>query len=283
MASEQPEPTGRLDAQASGVAVAAQPPSPAGNSTSGEPGFIGTPFTPLRIGIAVVGAALLGWVVNTAVGLPYAIPTELLGVDMYSPAAMQKQLAASEQEIYWKNGLIYFVILGIGFALAPLLMVLGSGAGRPWAAAGSGIVAGAVFGGLAFFATAGLRDWLNTGVELPLLGHAGESMVGDIIVFALAGSLVTLPMVVAMLMLGLPGAVPRAVTLPLAAIVAGLLFPIAASFLMPEQSTKNFPPVGPAMLALWLALLAALIILFMTTTGDKQRGKSSRDEVQPVA
>jgi len=253
---------------------------PAVNSSGGGVDFVPTT---LRIGIAIAVAALLGWVVNTSVGAPYSTPTELLGVDMYSPAAMQQALAESEVEGYWKNGVIYFVILGVSLGIAPLLMIVGSGSGNPWLAASTGIVAGGVFGAMAFFSGSALRNWLDTGVELPLLGHAGESVSGDILVFVLAGVLISLPILAGVLLLGLPGAPQRAISVPLAAIVAGLLFPIAASFLMPEKNTKEFPPVGSSMLGLWLALLAALIILFMTTTGDKQRGKSSPDEVQPVA
>jgi hypothetical protein len=178
---------------------------------------------------------------------------------------------------------IYFVVLGIGFGIAPLLMFLGSGKGRQWAAFFTGFACGACFGALAFFASSALRRWLNTGVALPMLGHAGESLSGDILVFVLASILITLPAFAGLLMLGSAEVRAKSVTIPLAAIVSGLLFPITASFLMPEQSTKDFPPIGPSLLALWLALLAPLIILFMTTTGEKQRAKPTGVEVQPEA
>ncbi|HBJ38529.1 MAG TPA: hypothetical protein DDZ51_28000, partial [Planctomycetaceae bacterium] len=221
------------------------------------------------------------WGINTVFSTPYAIPTELRGVDMYSPDAMKQRLAEIEREIYWKNGLIYFAVLGIGFGLAPLLMIVGSGTGKPGRTLATGVIGGLGLGALAFFVTAELRRWLNTGVELPLLGHAGESLSGDVMVFALASFLVTLPTLVGLLLLGIADSKAKAITVPLAAIVAGLLIPIAVSIVMPQQSTKDFPPIGSSILALWLAILALLMILFMTTTGDKQRAKSAHAEVQP--
>ncbi len=244
----------------------AQPLSPTADPQPGS-----TALTATRVGFAIVVAALLGWSINAFMPAWYTIPEELLGVDMYSPRAMQDALAESEKEVYWKNSLIYFTVLGVSWGLAPLLMVLGSGVRNPVGPAIGGIVAGLVFGALAFVVGAGLRSWLNTGVELPLIGHADESLAGDIFVFALAGAVVTLPVMIGVLMMRVVGGSQVAVSVPLAAVVAGLLYPVTASFLLPHQNTKDFPPMTPAMSGLWLALLAVLITLLMVTTGDRKR------------
>lgn len=223
-----------------------------------------------RLVAALAIAFLIGWGGVLASPQWAEVPDDMLTIDMYSPAAEQEALVAKEREVYWKNSLAHFLVLGFGFGTVPLVLSLGGR--RVAVAAVAGIASGLVSGAVAFFTGWRLREFIDSGAELPLIGNAQEGMTGDILVFTLAGVLVSLPVLVGVLLSAAPGSGGKAIAVPLAAILAGLLYPIIASIVLPNLNTKHFPISYPSLLAIWLGLLAVLLVLLIITTGDRKRG-----------
>ncbi len=253
--------TGDSAAGVSGVGAANALPTHSGGESS---------LSAPRLIAAMAIACLIGWGGVVASPQWAEVPEDMLTIDMYSPAAEQERLAAKEREIYWKNSLAHFLVLGFGFGTVPLVLSLGGR--RVGVAAVAGIASGLVSGAAAFFVGWKLREYIDSGAELPLLGNAQEGMSGDILVFIVAGILVSIPVLVGVLLSTAPGAGGKAIAVPLAAVLAGLLFPIVASIVLPNLNTKQFPIMFPSLLAIWLGLLAVLLVLLIITTGDRKRG-----------
>lgn len=262
--------------------MAAATPEPYTPSETGAPVANRTPasFTAGRLAVALAIAGLLGWAILSSMPKLFTIPESLQSVQPNSPPAEQAKLAAKEAEIRLGNGLTHFLVLGLAFGLVPL--ILGQGA-RAELAGAAGIVSGLAGGAAAYLLGARVRDLIDSRYVFPQLGglggDLGESIQGDVLVFGLVGVCLSLPLIVGMLMFGGKNAGERASMAPVAGLMAGLLFPALASFLVPGQSTQKFPIQHVGLLALWLAIQVLLSFLFVTAIGDK---KPRRPRVEPA-
>lgn len=262
--------------------MAAATPEPYTPTETGDSAADRTPasFTAGRLAVALTVAGLLGWAILSFTPKLFTIPESLRSVQPNSPPAEQAKLAAKEAEIRLGNGLTHFLVLGLAFGLVPL--ILGQGA-RAELAAAAGIATGLAGGAAAYLIGARLRDLIDSGYAFPqfggLGGDLGESIQGDVLVFGLVGLCLSLPLVVAMLMFGGKNSGERACMAPVAGLMAGLLFPALASFLVPSESTQKFPIQHAGLLALWLAIQVLLSFLFISAIGDK---KQRRPKVEPA-
>lgn len=218
------------------------------------------------LGLAI--AALLGWAINSYSPFRFTIPEDLMQVNLSSPPEEQQRFEDKELEVYTKNSLVHFGVIGLVFALVPLLTSRALGAGR---SAVMGSLTGVVAGVVAFGAGAWLRYQFDSETPLPVLGSIAGTMSADILVFSLLGVVLSLPLVIAFSMSGIPGVKPKAAALPLGGLLAGLVYPIVASFLFPTQSTKDIPIAHAGMLATWLVILALFLALIFSLAGEKKR------------
>lgn len=220
----------------------------------------------LALGLAI--AALLGWAINSYLPFRFAIPDDLMQVNLSSPPEEQQRFEEKELEVYAKNGLVHFGVLGLAFGLVPLLASRVFAVGR---SAAVGTLAGLAAGVIAFGAGVGLRYLIDSETQLPVLGSLAGTMLADILVFSLLGVLLSLPLAIALRSSGIPEVKPKAAALPLGGLLAGLVYPIVASFLFPTQSTKDIPVAHAGMLATWLVILALFLFLIFSLAGDKKR------------
>lgn len=238
--------------------VAAQP------ATTPAPGK----FPTGKLAAALIIGVLIGWGYNTYSPFWYRIPEDLMDVQLGSPPEAQQALREKEDEVYYRNGLIHFAVLGLGFGLVAIFLGGTQSLGKAIAA---GVGVGLAAGCAAFLIGAKLRSMINQGIEFPVLGNLSESMGGDVLVLATVGVVISLPILVGLILFGGEGAAQRAMSAPLAGLVAGLFTPIAASFLLPAQNSEVFPIRHGGLLAMWLVMLALLVFIFALTTGDRKR------------
>lgn len=241
-------------------------PDAARNQSSNAAG----PLSAARITVAVLIAALVGWGGNAVMPQWFELPEHLRGIDDDASEELHQEYTQETLRVERSNGLVYFAILGVSVGLAPMLMVCCAGAMRMLVTGLIGIVGGGLFGPLAFYAGRAMRRYVASGAELPLLGNVAETMAADTLVLVVATAVVTLPMLVGMLGTRLPGIAQKAIAVPLAGVLAGLLVPILATFVLPVERTDVFPMTGGKISALWLGVLAVLLIVLITTTGSRR-------------
>lgn len=254
--------------------------APPSESTADVPGgsSLGTP----QVAAVVFAAAVVAWVGVSWVPAFFNTPEELLGVDLYSPPDLQRAAAESQEELYWKNGVVRTTMMGICFGAVPAVLAFIGGVRRPIVPAVGGLVTGIVAGVAAFFAGAALRSFLDTGYELPLVGDASSALIGDSLVLGLVGLLLGLPIAVGIALMGLPGGGQKAASAPLAGLLAGFLVPMVASFAIPNQNSSEFPPSSPAFAALMLGSFAILVVLLAVSTGDRKRSAAAASGETPA-
>jgi len=238
---------------------------PAGGSTA--PPLDGGGLNAGKLAIGLVVAVLVGWGVNILLPPIFEVPPELLDVQLGSPPEAQEALDVAQAGVNLRNGVIYFGILGLALGIVPIVLGITQSAGK---AIGLGLGSGLVGGLLAYLAASQARAVIATGTVFPLVGNLHESMGGDIVVHALAGIFVSLPVFVGVLVFGGQNAGQKAISAPLAGLLAGLLFPILATFVLPTEKSEQFPIRHPGMLALWLITLAVFVLVFTATTGDRK-------------
>lgn len=219
----------------------------------------------LALGLAI--AALLGWVINSYSPFRFTIPEDLMQVNLSSPPEEKKRFEDKELEVYAENGLVHFGVLGLAFGLVPLMTSRALGVGRSAALGG---LAGLAAGVIAFGAGVWLRYQFDSETPIPVLGSIAGTMLADILVFSLLGVILSLPLVIAFSMSGIPEVKHKAAALPLGGLLAGLVYPIAASFLFPTESTKDIPIAHAGMLATWLVILALFLYLIFSLAGEKK-------------
>lgn len=219
----------------------------------------------LALGLAI--AALLGWAINTYSPFRFAIPEDLLQVNLSSSPEEKQRFDDKKLEVYVENGLIHFGVLGLAFGTVPLLTSRAIGIGR---SAALGTLVGLAAGFIAFGAGAWLRYQFDSEAPVPVLSSIAGTMMADILVFSLLGVVLSLPLVIAFSLSGIPGVKHKAAALPLGGLLAGLVYPIAASFLFPTESTKDIPIAHAGMLATWLVLLALFFYLIFSLAGEKK-------------
>lgn len=226
---------------------------------------------------AVVLAIILGWAFNTFVPTLFHTPEHLLGVDSYSPQELIDELETVAPVVQRNNSLVHFGSLCLAFGLVPMLLSCCSEMPRRLLPSLAGIIAGIVLGPVTYWAGSSLRQRIDFDT-LPLLGDVSESMSGDVLVLAVVSVMISLPAFIGMLCMAVPGMTDKAIAVPLAGLVTGLIFPILASLLIPSGKTNVLPLDDGAMLGLWLGLLGVVMILLMTTVGAPKAGRTPRQD-----
>ena len=145
-----------------------------------------------RTGICLLAAAIAGWVLLNYTPIRFDPPPELIGVNMYSPPALQKAAAENSEKLYWQNGLIKLGFVGLCFGAAALCAPCTS-AGRRSVIAAVGLLSGLGCGLLAFALGTYLRRYFDTDVPLPFVDASTRLLVTDCAVYMLTSSLLVVP------------------------------------------------------------------------------------------
>lgn len=227
-------------------------------------------LTPWRWGASLLVAAVAAWAALNFNPIHFDFPPELYGVDQYHPIEMQREAAAKEVELYWKNSLAELGLAGLCFGAVTLLspprvdfrrrLILGTAA----------LAFGIACGLLATALGTAVRGYFDSGAGLTMLDENNRKMMADIVVYALTSVLLVLPVAPAVLASGERQKGQKVLAVPLAGVATGLLLPLIASFMLPAAPTHTFPPEGLGLTALWLALLAGLVFLFTSLTDSRQ-------------
>jgi len=227
--------------------------------------------SPVRWGIALLVAASLGWGLVVHTPVRFQIPEELRSVDMYSPQAMQEEEAAEVKKAHWMNAVLKLTLAGLCFGAVPLLATDWRLGVRHRLLGGVGIALGLVFGILSTLAGLGLRQLMGPGQPLSNFGEGDAALMGDVVVFVVLSTLLVLPIAIVVMLRGGEDARQKAGGIPLAGILAGLVMPIATSFLFPAQQTNEFPPEGAGLVAVWFITLSGFVLVSVWMAGSKKK------------
>lgn len=235
-----------------------------------------TGLSPTRVVGAILAAVFIGWAFNTWVPPFFTIPEHLLGVDMYSPKAIIDEHAEVAPIVDRNNSLVHFSILSMAMGLVPISLFYGSQIPGRIRASLAGIFAGLVLGPLTYWVGMNLRHQVSYGT-VPLFGDISESMVGDLLVISTVGVMISLPVLIGLILIKAPCIREKAIVIPLAGVIAGLLFPVLVSFLMPSGKTNMLPLARGGVLGLWLGVLGIMMIVLLINTGLRKSDSASVD------
>lgn len=227
-------------------------------------------FAAGRWAICLLVATVAAWAAVNFTPFRFQLPEHLQGVDMYSPAELQKEAAVVEAQLHWKNSFLELCLLGLCLGAATAFFTGWSVGDRWLVSALVGLVGGVICGAVAVPLGITLRNYLDSGVALPMVDESNRLMVGDAIVYMLTSALLCLPIALAFLVSREEHRLQKALAIVMAGVVAGMLLPVVASLLIPTAQTNLFPPKGPGMTGLWLAVLAGLMFLVTTMTGSRK-------------
>jgi hypothetical protein len=220
---------------------------------------------------AILVAFAVGWAAVNFLPRWFKVPEELMQVDMSTPLSKQIELEEKREEVYWRNNLVNFTLLGLCLGAVPLLRVAGTSIPKPVVPAVTGLVLGLVCGPLAFLASISLRGYFDAGGTVPLVTGDSAVLAADMAVFIVAGVVLSLPIAIGICLTDRRGAGQKSIGPPLAAVVSGLLMPIGALFLFPNTKTNVLPTDDFGLSSLWLAVFALFTIVFTTVVGARKQ------------
>jgi len=246
-----------------------QPDTPATADTEATAGVGGVAAS--RTVAAILVAFAVGWAAVNFLPRWFKVPEELMQVDMSTPVEKQIELEEKREEVYWRNNLVNFTLLGLSLGTVPLLRVVGSSIPKPYVPAVTGLVLGILCGPLAFLAAVSLRGYFDAGGTVPLVTGDRAVLAADMAVFIVAGVVLSLPVAIGICVTDRPRAGQKSIGPALAAVVSGLLMPIGALFLFPNTKTNVLPTDDFGLSTLWLAVFAAFTIVFTTVVGTRKQ------------
>ena len=211
--------------------------------------------------LSLFAVAAIGWLAFNLIPIRFSVPERLMGVDIYSPQDIQEEADALDREIRWKMTLIRATMISIALSclaffafpnrlLATLIV--------PVVGVLSGLAGGAV--------AVKFRDFLSAGGIDDIAGDLAP-MLGDMLAYAILGFFVTLPIAAVLMFSPVAGRMNKALGVPLAGVVAGLVTPFAVSILeilRPLSTPGETLPLGKVVSAVWLVLLVLAVYVFTT-------------------
>lgn len=220
--------------------------------------------------VSLLLAAAVGWAGLNFIPVKPKPPEKFVGVDMYSPADLQKEADAYFLKVKKQVRFRQMTILGGLLGLAPLLF-FGFTRRSGWLAGGIvALVAGVLLGVANGDIGERVRTSLGPEVKIPLVDDGNRLVVVDAIVYASVSIVLLFPIAIAFGIGRERQRFQKAFAVVLAGLLAGGLLPIAASQLMPTAQTNHFPPVGIGLTALWLSMLAVLTAVVTTMLGSQK-------------
>ncbi|GIX00308.1 MAG: hypothetical protein KatS3mg111_3640 [Pirellulaceae bacterium] len=192
----------------------------------------------------------------------WRVPDRLADVSPMSPQELQDELAEVERSNLWKNATVRYLLAGLGWGVAGVILFRRQAARRLTAillALAVGVIGGAAAGAIGL----AVRQFINSGGLLPLLNLDGRSLVADGMVQALVTVLVLSPIIL------LASIAPPAgrVRAPWAPIIAGLLVgfitPLFVGLAFSRINTGRYPQDSIIYIAIWDALIVILTGLFI--------------------
>jgi hypothetical protein len=218
--------------------------------------------------LAVFIGVALAWVLLNFTPIQFHLPRELYDVDNMSPPDLQRQLAEKQTELYWKNSISKLTFAGLGLGLIPWIAVGWTRDPRQRSALVGSAMLGPVFGLLAALLGLGLRYLMSPDGPLSQLAEGDQVLIGDVLVFVGLSLVLAAPISIGVCWLGGEQAGQRSGAVLLAALLAGVLLPVA-SVAFPGWQTSRFPPDGVPMTGLWFLLMAAAISFLPSKLGAK--------------
>jgi hypothetical protein len=183
-----------------------------------------------------------------------------------SPQSEQDALAAVVLANLWKNTLLKFGLAGAGLGLCGLLL-----SARKLTQSVTTFVSGIAGGLLAGTAGLFVHRYLALGHPFPLVSEATRPLVCEIILFAAVSILLILPFSILLISQPVKSERQKALTVPLAAILTGLLVPFLGAVVLPaDTNSATYPPVGMLLTLLWFAALAGLTVLLVVYMGSRE-------------
>lgn len=220
--------------------------------------------------IAILVACALGWLAYQASPTPWVLSEESSNVSSMSPQPVLDKVRAEERMLLRNNTLLQFVLAGTALGLCGLIAYL-AGARRSFVPVIGSLIAGAVGGALAAVVGLAAREYFNKEQPIPMISEDMRPLFSDIVVFALASLFLTLPFAVMLALQSSRPARQKAASVPLAAILVGVIVPIATAFVLSSYTFSDvFPPVKTDLTVLWFATLAVITALLVAFAGDRK-------------
>ena len=198
------------------------------------------------------------------------LPERLQNVPTMSPQSVLDEIRDVERANLWNETTLRFALVGTAIGLCGLILHLRE-LGRSVIQVVVPLISGGIFGALAGMAALGTREYFDTATTIPLVSEEMRAIFGDIVVFAAASLLLTLPIAVLLGLQRTKAARKKAPVVPLAGVLTGVIIPIAAvGVLSSHTKTDVFPPFNLELIILWFVTLAALTVLFVVFSGDRK-------------
>ena len=225
---------------------------------------------------AIILSIALGWLAYHFSPTVWVLSEEMSNIPSMSPEPVLAKLRAEERSDLWNNTVLRLALSGAAIGLCGLLATV-LRAGRSSMASVVAVIAGAVSGGAAALIGLTAREYFDKGEPIPMISQDMRPLLCDIVVFAAASLFLTIPIAV---VLGLQKSRElrlKASVVPLAAILTGLIVPIATAFALSSLTSSDvFPPLKTDLTFLWFATLAISTALLVALAGDrKPRGAAS--------
>ena len=227
---------------------------------------------------AAIGG-LLSWGLLLALYPVFDIPSELLTGE--ASATQVTDLASAEQEVSLYNSV---VVLGWFGALLAGSMAVGEGwARRSWKMALAGLLgcglAGAWFGGLAGWTGESVSQYAKLPGELVI--DMEGAVVVQMTMFAVLGGGVGL--VLGCLTRRASSTFTHLLGGVLAGMFAGMVYPIAAAYVVPTAQTDRIIPQGNAATLLWFAVVSICLGLIVPEMKLRRTPKTAPSPPEPSA
>ena len=198
-------------------------------------------------------AAVVALLMHVKTPIRSEIPEEYIGVDMYSPADVQRKADIAVNEAKWKNT---FYKLGlVGLCLGAIPALAGGWKRNAVPIIVLGVVGGLAAGCLSAYLGMTLRNLANDKNGI-LLG--GDPMVTDMLLFTITNLLLAVPIGAAFLLSGADQAGQKLLAVLIGAAAAGAIIPLAG-IMLPAAATNVFPVQDIGLTAIWLIVTVLCI------------------------
>ena len=220
--------------------------------------------------VSIVLSFALGMVAYKFSPDVWDLPERLQNVPTMSPQSVLDEIRDVERVNLWYETTLRFALVGTAIGLCGLILHLRE-LGRSMLQVLVPLLSGGICGALAGMAALGAREYFDTGKAIPLVSEEMRAIFGDIVVFATASLLLTLPIAVLLGLQRTQAARKKAPVVPLAGFLTGVIIPIAAvGVLSSHTKTDVFPPLSFDLVILWFVTLTALTVLFVVFSGDRK-------------
>jgi hypothetical protein len=220
--------------------------------------------------IAILLACGLAWLGYSFPPKHWMVPDDMSHIGALSPPEDLARLAVVVKANLWKNTWLKFSLAGLAIGTAGVVLCMPN-IGKKWPVALGMLICGLASGALAGTIGLMVRQYLDIDHPIPLISQEVRPLFCDSVVFSILSILLLLPVSLLLLLQPTKAERHKAISVPLAGLITGLVVPILSATLLPSTVTTDFfPPRDWHVTVLWFAILANTTLMVCVFMGSRK-------------